>query len=312
MTSAPPPSASFGRFSTPWAIAAAALAVMGLAAAVYLDSRPGEPYIPPAPSRPETSSATANAQSRRIEALERRIDLLEQRYAELQQAASAAAPAASEAPEAAQTSVTAEAFSRLEQELTELKARMSEESPWKNEQLVALYRLEKAARAGKSFSAELDALLENPGLPEAVHRKLQPLAEQMEGLSTLPQLMRRFEESEETFVSGAALSDEAQGDTWAQIKYNFSSLVTIRKTGEESDNSDRARLARAQSLLKEGELTPAIEEVSQLSDDAAAYFEEWLSEARTRRRVLHAIEGARSLLGEDGASGSPTRGPGSV
>lgn len=297
-----------------WGMSLLLLVPAALGAALYLDSLPGKPFVPPAPpERPAPPPAISPA---RLEILENRIAELERKYAALAAApvqTTTATPPPEEPSANAPSPVASEELLTLKEDMERLKERLGEESPWKNEQLVALYRLEKTLRGGKPYGKELDALLENPGLPERVHMKLEPLAESApEGIATLPQLTRAFEESFETYLSGPPLSPEAGGSTWSQIKHNLSSLVTIRKLGDDSGDSDTARLARAQTYMAEGEVTPAIGEISALSDEAQPYFEEWLKQASMRRGALLAIDRARSMLEEEGRRGVPAQGPGSV
>ncbi len=298
---------------------------VALAVALYLDSLPGKPYVPPPSTRAKPPSPTVPLA--RFEALESRVEALEKSIADQ---VSASLPPPSSAPlqsedapqddvitpgDTITDSVSQEAFDALKEELDSLKAKMTEESPWKNGQLVALYRLEKAVSRGKPFVHVLDVLLEDPGLPETVHRKLHILsASASMGVASEAELRRQFEEATDAMTSGAetSQSDETDSSVWEQVRKNLSSLVTIRKIGDVTGNEDHARIARANTALAEGDLTPAISEISQLSKEAAPYFEEWLRYARQRLKALNTIRRARVMLEQEGRHSAAPADPGSV
>jgi len=300
-----------------WLIGMFLLIPAALAGALYLDSLPGTPYIPPSPHR--VKSAAPAISPARIRTLESRVDLLEQQYAALLASpppVAARTPSDAPSPETAQPaapSVSQEEIASLKEELAAVKAQLEEGSPWKNAHLVALYRLEKAANTGAPFEEALDILLEDPGLPERVSMKLHGIVKAaQQGIATEPTLGQMFDETMEAYTSGAVMQEDPKGSAWDQVKHNLSSLVTIRKVGDVSGDSDRARLARAQEALGDGDITAAIGEISQLSHEAAPYFEEWLTRARLRIKTLETIDRARTLLEDEGKPSSPASGPGNV
>ncbi len=304
-----------------WRIGAFLLAPAALAGALYLDSLPGKPYVPP--QTPIKQARPSAVEVTRLKALEERVQLLEERLAALPVSASdpdAPPPVAESAlqppatpPASAEPAVSLEDFHALQEELTQLKQRVTQESPWKNEQLVALYRLENEAQAGKAFDAALDALLADPGLAQEVHMKLLPLSEfAAEGIASESALRQQFDEATEAFAAGAMTPADNGGDTWDQIRTNLSSLVTVRKIGDSTGDSDDARIARGAEALAEGNPTGAISEISELSESAAVYFEEWLRQARLRHRTLRTIERARNMLDAEGKPAAEVHNPGSV
>lgn len=276
-----------------------------LAGALYLDSLSGAPSRLPSaasvPPRPEAASVPGPF----LRTLERRVTAIERRL----EKQDAPAP------------VTAEISPALERELHDLRAEIAAlkaaapamDASHEDSLLVAIYKLEKTALSGMPFTAPLDVLLENPALPEVLHRKLQPLTTAARrGIASYSTLIAFFEESMEAYRSGAVAASAQEGSVWDQVKRNFSSLITIRKLGDANGTGDEAALARAEAAIAEEAIAAAIDELSQLGEDTLPYFEDWLAQARRRQKTLRVIERARESLERGASVTSPPSGPGNV
>lgn len=303
-----------------WRLAAFALIPLALAGALYLDSLPGKPYIPPPSAAARPAPPTVPLAS--FKTLEARVATLEAQRLEPRSPSAPAAPSATETPSVPETpaadapapteEITAE-LAALRQELAALQQRLEQESPHRNVQLVALYKLERQVWAGVPFTQALDVLLQDPELPESVHLKLHPLTALADkGIHSEKTLLEAFSQTAEAFASGVETGSEDSADTWEQIRRNLASLVTVRKIGDPDGEGDDARIARAEQALADGALTGAIEELSALSSVAAPYFDEWLKHARQREKTMHRIERARTLLEEESPSTPPASSPDSV
>lgn len=292
-----------------WVIGSLVLIPAALAGALYLDSLPGKPYTPPPPLAPVRQVADSVPPAL-LKALENRITALEHRVDEL------SVPA----------TIVTETSPDVEQELQSLHSEIetlkiiaapsdapSPEALPKDSLLVALYKLEKAALSGEPFTDRLDALLENPTLPDALHQKLQLLKKPAaRGIATNRMLSDLFDESMEAYQNGVVLAPEEGSSTWAQVKQNLASLITIRKVGDVNGTGDEAALARAGEAVAEDDITAALGEISQLGEDTIPYFEDWLKHARRHQKTLQTIERARELLENAPAPDSAPPSPGNV
>lgn len=300
-----------------WSMGLLLVIPVALAGALYLDSMPGKPYIPPPSTTTASTLHNTAVPMVRWKGLENRVAKLEQQYTTLSESVAHApsVPAAKPPAPAEGSSVAPQEIESLKQQLQRLEADIAKRGLYRNALLVSLYRLEKTAENGKPFAKELDILLEDSNLPERVHRKLHALTEtSLQGIAGRHALKRLFEETMEAYTSGAARIPEGES-TWGQVKRNLSSLISIRKVGDAGGEGDDANLARAETALKEDDIVTAITEIAGLTDQTAPYFEEWFQKARKRQKTLQSIERARVLIEEEEAPvplSSPAPTPGSV
>lgn len=299
-----------------WLFGAFLLVPAVLAGALYLDSLPKEPYVPPAALQPAKPSVPAIAPAR-VQALESRISALERTQAELLEkiARLSAAPSIPVTGESVDGAALLQEIERLQADIDALKSApptpevVTESAPppppVQDTLLVKLFKLEKLARTSQPFDEALETLLEDPALPEAAHLKLHGLLKTAgRGIASERQLEALFDESMDAYMNGGALALPETASTWEQVQQNLGSLITIRKVGEAEGEGDEARLARAGEAFTQEDLTAAVEEVSQLSDEVKGYFDSWLGKARRHLRVMRTIERARDLL-EENSRNSP-------
>lgn len=293
-----------------WLFGAFLLVPAVLAGALYLDSLPKEPYVPPASMQPVKPSVPAIAPAR-LQALESRISAVERTQAELLEklASISAAPAMPVTGESVDGAALLQEIARLQADINALKSAppvpevVTESAPppppVQDTLLVKLYKLEKLARTSQPFDDALETLLEDPTLPEAAHLKLHGLLKIAgRGVASERQLEALFAESMDAYMSGGALTLPETASTWEQVKQNLGSLITIRKVGDAEGEGDSAHLARAAEAFAQEDVTAAVEEASQLSDEVKGYFDSWLGKARRHLRVMRTLERARDLLEE--------------
>ncbi len=297
-----------------WLFGAFLLVPALLAGALYLDSLPKEPYLPPASMKPPKPAAPTIALAR-VQALESRISAVERTQAEILEklATQSAAPTAPLTNDGAVDSTPLfQEIERLQADVEALKSApsvpetMTEATPpppIQDTLLVKLYKLEKLIHTGQPFDDALETLLEDPALPAAAHLKLHGLLKTAKrGIVSVRQLETLFDESMDAYMSGGTLALPENASTWEQIKENLGSLITIRKLGDAEGEGNEARLARAAEAFAEEDITAAVEEVAQLDDEVKGYFNSWLNKARRHLRVMRAIERARDLLEESSTS----------
>jgi hypothetical protein len=282
--------------------AAWALVPAALLGALWIESRPRSlPEFSEARTRITQEEARAPVPSFSVSEnawveLEARVRLLEER------------PVATDAPE---ISALKEELARMRKEWAAIKAARKEEPQGKETPkqrqdglLVKLYRLEKAARAGAAFPRELDALLTDPELPDALHLRLRSLLNVAEeGVPKKEELEQEFHAAAERYFARARV--EPGEGVWRQMRRNLASLVTIRRVDggggtAEGLPDDERRIARAGNALEHGKTVAALREAERMSEEAAPYFSEWLRAALLRENTLRHIGAAlRELEQED-------------
>ncbi len=144
----------------------------------------------------------------------------------------------------------------------------------------AIANLARATQGSSPFKAEFDIIAamlpDEPGLA-----RLAPYART--GLPTTGTLLSGFSKT-----AADALDAEREGqekDSISRLWRNFSGLVSWRTTSGDGGSSTERHLARAEKLLKAGDLEAAIKQLSMIKGTAAKSMEAWLQHARARVQV---------------------------
>lgn len=165
---------------------------------------------------------------------------------------------------------------------------------------LALTLLARAASGAQPFAAELETLRRIVPDPKA----LEPLKAHAEtGVPDLQALKARF-----AALVPAVLHAEAAGDDqywFERLWTNFTSLVTIRATGEVSGETAEAILARAELRLAEGRLDAAAGEMDALQGAARDAARGWIDDAKARLALDAAVAALTAQLIAEAPPGTP-------
>lgn len=149
--------------------------------------------------------------------------------------------------------------------------------------------LQEAVATGRSFEAELALVrqlaAESPAVNAAL-ATLEPLAPK--GLPSESSLEAAFPAMAEAVVR--AEQGQEEGDWLDEIWHSVGSLVSVRPIGEVEGDSAKARVARAEQRLQEGDLGAAVEELQGLAGAPAEAAAGWLADAKARIAGLAAAK----------------------
>lgn len=144
----------------------------------------------------------------------------------------------------------------------------------------AIANLARATQGSSPFKAEFD-IIEAMLPDETGLARLAPYART--GLPTTGALLSRFSKT-----AADALDAERKGqqkDSVSRFWTNFSGLVSWRTTSGDGGSATERHLARAEKLLKAGDLEAAVKELSMIKGAAAEPMEPWLQHAKARVQV---------------------------
>ena len=141
----------------------------------------------------------------------------------------------------------------------------------------AIANLARATQGSSPFKTEFDIIARL--LPDDTGLKTVA-AHARTGLPTTGTLIARFSQT-----AADALDAERKGeqtDGMARLWTSFSGLVSWRSTSGQAGSATERRLARAETLIRSGDLEAAIRELSTIKGPAAKPLEPWLQDARAR------------------------------
>ena len=101
-------------------------------------------------------------------------------------------------------------------------------------------------------------------------------------------------------VEGEIIAAARGGEgLFEQAANNLRQLVTVRPVGAKAEGENAAAVvARAQARLQEGDLAAAVQEVEQLSGEAAQAAQPWLDQARARLAAEEAVSALQARTAE--------------
>jgi hypothetical protein len=139
-----------------------------------------------------------------------------------------------------------------------------------------------------------------------------PFAEQMAGLVATSPLSPELHALARLAEVGAASAARAPGDgagLWAQITYELSRIVTLRRVGDVPGDSVDAVLARAERQVEDGDLDHALQTLDRLPMKARDALAGWRTRAERRAEIDRnaAALRARALLA---LTAAPAEAPG--
>ena len=160
--------------------------------------------------------------------------------------------------------------------------------------MLAVGQLREAVRAGGAFEAELTAAHALAGSGAHWVGPLDELAAHArEGVPDGPALRRDFDEAARAAVlaAGGEVPRDWLGRAWAEAK----ALVTVRRVGDIEGDEPDAVVARAELLLKEGDVAAAAAELDKLEGAPAAALAGWRGRARAHLAVDRALAAIGAL-----------------
>lgn len=214
-----------------------------------------------AASRPDATGAPVD-----LSPIERKLSALEQSIADVARRASVAAD--------------------TEKRLAEVERLAKAERNIDAAALAAL-KLGEALNAGRPYKAELALFANTPGI-EAEVKTLMTRAET--GVPSRAALIERFPAAAAAAARNADLGD----DLWSQTLAKVRNLVQIRRVAP-GDDLD-GKLARAELLLKSGDLAGALAALDGLPDGAAKALSGWRADAQARLDAERALDRATQAL----------------
>ncbi|MDA0676308.1 MAG: mitofilin family membrane protein, partial [Proteobacteria bacterium] len=159
--------------------------------------------------------------------------------------------------------------------------------------VLAVAQLRDTVRRGAGFAADLETLSDLAAGDTDVAAASATLARHAKtGIPTLAMLREQFDGLAGHLLSAAR---SAPDDTWWQRAANqVSALVSVRRVGTDADgNSLDAVIARAENLMRAGDLTGAVAAIDgaapQLNEAAMALAKPWLKSAKARLSAERAL-----------------------
>lgn len=174
------------------------------------------------------------------------------------------------------------------------RVEQDQQAKWQQIQmLAALDALESAVRSGNGYEGAYRAMYRAAGDVPEVLAQLRALEDGVtQGIATQEQLQRQFAESIQAYLSQG---NDNSNQTWAAVKRNLSSLVTVRKVGADHAGDDsQSRIARAEAALAEGNIVAARDEIIALPAADAKPFSRWLQHAEAHLHAQDALRAIRS------------------
>jgi hypothetical protein len=237
--------------------------------------------------KPKSSSAGEALSSGVIAALEARISELDKKIA-------SSTPSNTD-------NVSHESLKGLEARLWKLEAQNSEHGNLEARKLAkirAFYALQTALFSGKPYVNEYavfsDLVGEENDYSEALDI-INSYAE--EGVPSEQTLLKEFMHLVRQSLN---LPPPEDAPFFERLSHNVSSLVTIRKVGENQKGLDmQAIFARTESHLKKGELEAAVAEIQSMNISDQALFSSWLEDTKMRINIpATLLQIQESLLSE--------------
>ena len=149
---------------------------------------------------------------------------------------------------------------------------------------LALASLTRTVDAGAPFADELSVLARLAGDSSSVESLR---AHARTGAPTLSQLKERFDPFARAAI--AAASRENATGILGGLKANLEELVSVRPSEYTEGDDAPAVISRAEDSLRKDDLAQSLAYLEELDGAAAAAFEPWIADARSRMAVGAAI-----------------------
>jgi|GEM_PF-6984517 len=159
-----------------------------------------------------------------------------------------------------------------------------------------------AIAQGDDFAAPLARLSSIDNTPISISRAIAKLdALPTRHVMKQGELKNQLIETAREYQSRIATGEGAS--IWKKTMHNLTSSIHVRKVGEQhTGDDDGAIIARAEAQLKAGDVDAALSEMSALSPDAAKFFADWMSMAKSQNTATEAARTMKRYLDEGDAS----------
>ncbi len=163
---------------------------------------------------------------------------------------------------------------KMAREISELKAELDKVRNYEHDALrsmIIVSQIKEAMRSGRAFASEIEELaLLRPDMKEILKTAD---SYSITGISTIDSLKREFADN----IAALFVKNDEK-----TIAGNLKSIIKIRKVGKDHHGSDDdAVIARAESLLAEGNIAAALQESEKLSAATKKIFANWQEQAKT-------------------------------
>jgi hypothetical protein len=156
--------------------------------------------------------------------------------------------------------------------------------------VLAIGQLQSLLAGTQAFGGELAALKQLAGSDAKLAGDLGPVLDKLspiagDGAPTLSQLQASLPVTKIARAAEAEQAGALAEDTgwWHRMTHRLAEIVTVRPVGEDvTGDGPLERLARAEAILKRGDLAKAIDELSGLTGEPARVAAPWLAQAQAR------------------------------
>jgi hypothetical protein len=156
--------------------------------------------------------------------------------------------------------------------------------------VLAIGQLQSRLAGTAGFTGELTALKQLGGSDAKLAGDLDPVIDKLmpvagDGAPTLSQLQATLPVTDIARAAEAEQAGALAEDTgwWQRMTHRLAEIVTVRPVGEDvTGDGPLERLARAEAVLKRGDLAKATEEIAGLTGEPARRAAPWLAQAQAR------------------------------
>lgn len=156
--------------------------------------------------------------------------------------------------------------------------------------VLAIGQLQSRIAGTQAFGGELAALKQLAGSDTKLGGDLNPILDKLapiaeSGAPTLSQLQASLPATEIARAAEAEQAGALAADAgwWRRMTHRLAEIITVRPVGEDvAGDGPLERLARAEAVLKKGDLAKASEEIAGLTGEPARRAAPWLAQARAR------------------------------
>jgi len=156
--------------------------------------------------------------------------------------------------------------------------------------VLAIGQLQSRITGTQAFGGELAALKQLAGSDTKLGGDLNPILDKLTpiadtGAPTLSQLQASLPATEIARAAEAEQAGALAADTgwWHRMTHRLAEIVTVRPVGEDvTGDGPLERLARAEAVLKKGDLAKASDEIAGLTGEPARQAAPWLAQAQGR------------------------------
>lgn len=156
--------------------------------------------------------------------------------------------------------------------------------------VLAIGQLQSRLAGTAGFTGELTALKQLGGSDAKLAGDLDPVIDKLmpvagDGAPTLSQLQATLPVTDIARAAEAEQAGALAEDTgwWQRMTHRLAEIVTVRPVGEDvTGDGPLERLARAEAVLKRGDLAKATDEIAGLTGEPARRAAPWLAQAQAR------------------------------